>query len=308
MDVSAEGRALLLQAEGKENSVYLDSAGHETIGIGHKLTREESNTRLIMIGKTMINLDEAILTDGEVYQLLKQDIDVRVTNLSKLLSDKVIKLEQHQFDALFDFYFNIGKTQFLGSSVWERLQAGDLEGVPEAMAWWNKKTVDGVKVASKGLTARRSRAGLMWQGFGLVSDTGPTHYRSDLSPDTQKDLNRRLTPMENPADGMPINSPAGRTPYPVQTKEAPAGTTNYYTGEVEYHDKPTDSSTIRNVYYTLAASVVTIVLGQFDMPEAVQEQVSTAAASVIGTALTAFFAYRARSGRLTAKKQFKPEV
>lgn len=307
MDVSAEGRALLLQAEGKENRIYLDSAGHETIGIGHKLTREERNTRLIMIGKTMVNLDKDVLTDAEIYQLLKQDIDVRVNNLNKLLRDNVITLAQHQFDALFDFYFNIGKTQFLGSSVWERVKAGNFEGVPEAMAWWNKKTANGVKVVSKGLAARRSRAGLMWQGFGLVNDTGPTHYRSNSSPDTKEDLDRRLNPAENPADGMPINSPVGRTPLPARNN-APDSATNYYTGEVEYHNKPTDSSTIRNLYYTLATSVVTIVLSHLDMPEVVQEQISTTAASVIGMALTGFFAYRARNGRLTAKKQFKPEV
>jgi lysozyme len=39
---------------------------------------------------------------------------------------------------LASFIFNLGSTQFAGSTALKRLNAGDYEGCAEAMLWWCK--------------------------------------------------------------------------------------------------------------------------------------------------------------------------
>ncbi len=63
-----------------------------------------------------------------------------------------VPVSQGQFDALVSFAYNIGKTGFADSTALKRLNAGNHQGVPEAMSWWNKS--DG-KV-NQGLINRRT--------------------------------------------------------------------------------------------------------------------------------------------------------
>ena len=50
MNLSLDGRTLLASWEGLRTTMYLDSAGLPTIGVGHLLTRSEMTSGKITIG------------------------------------------------------------------------------------------------------------------------------------------------------------------------------------------------------------------------------------------------------------------
>lgn len=124
MNLSSGGILLLEQLEGKRNSMYIDSAGHPTIGIGHLILPTEGW------------MNTATLTDDQVYTLLRSDIrrfEIAVANAIK------VPLEQEQFDALVILAFNIGTGAFATSTVVQRINAKDTQArIVEAWGWWNK--------------------------------------------------------------------------------------------------------------------------------------------------------------------------
>lgn len=67
-------------------------------------------------------------------------------------------LNQNQFDALVSFAYNVGLGGFQGSSVLKRVNSGQWDKVPAALALWNK---GGGKVLP-GLVARRQREGALF--------------------------------------------------------------------------------------------------------------------------------------------------
>lgn len=52
--------------------------------------------------------------------------------------------------------YNIGADAFCGSSMARRAKAGDLRGACDALVFWDKATIDGVRVKVRGLTLRRA--------------------------------------------------------------------------------------------------------------------------------------------------------
>jgi lysozyme len=68
-------------------------------------------------------------------------------------------LEQHQFDALVAWVYNLGPTNLRSSTMLKRLNANDLDDVPAQIRRWNKA---GGKVLA-GLTRRREAEALMFQ-------------------------------------------------------------------------------------------------------------------------------------------------
>lgn len=90
MKISKQGIDLLIQREGKRNTVYLDTVGKPTVGVGH--------------------MDEALVvgdvwTDEQVSQALEADL----ARFEKALNDNIaVGLEQYQYDALVSWLFNVG--------------------------------------------------------------------------------------------------------------------------------------------------------------------------------------------------------
>ena len=73
--------------------------------------------------------------------------------LSKTVNRLVkVDLQQHQFDALVSFVFNVGSSNFETSTLLKYLNDGELHTVPHQLARWNKS--DGKVVA--GLVNRRA--------------------------------------------------------------------------------------------------------------------------------------------------------
>jgi lysozyme len=124
MFLSDAGAKLIAEREGLETTAYLDSRGILTIGIGHT---SAAGPPRVHQGMTISEKDAwAIFRDDnhrfrrECLYLVKVD------------------LHSHEFDALASFIFNLGTTQFAGSTALKRLNQGDYQGCADAMLWWNK--------------------------------------------------------------------------------------------------------------------------------------------------------------------------
>ncbi len=99
---SKRGLAALTKLEGFKPSVYKDSAGLLTIGVGHLLTPgEQTSGQLESIDASW----KHGLADDEVIALLAADTQ----RFDKAVNSAVsVRLFQAEFDALVCFVFNIG--------------------------------------------------------------------------------------------------------------------------------------------------------------------------------------------------------
>ena len=97
--------------EGKRNSVYVDTKGHPTIGIGFNLDKIDAKQKLSNLG---ININKILngqsLTDEQVYILFKEDLENAIIDAHKFLSN----FDQQPIEiqtVLIDMSFNLGYTR-----------------------------------------------------------------------------------------------------------------------------------------------------------------------------------------------------
>jgi lysozyme len=106
---------------------------------------------------------------GTVWTLqqAEEDLEARVLEIAQQILDEVqVELSDNQLGALISFVYNVGigrhdnpgtaqdeGTGFRGSTLLERLNAGDYQGAADQMLRWNRA---GGRV-NKGLAARRER-------------------------------------------------------------------------------------------------------------------------------------------------------
>jgi lysozyme len=124
MRLSDAGAKLIGDREGCELTAYLDSRGILTIGVGHT---SAAGPPKVVQGMT--------ITEDEAWRIFRADNQRFRTEGKGLIK---VPLAQHEFDALASFVFNLGVTQFRGSTALKRLNAGDYAGCAEAMLFWNK--------------------------------------------------------------------------------------------------------------------------------------------------------------------------
>lgn len=124
MILSAEGYRVLHEREGVKLKAYLDTRGVLTIGLGHT---SAAGPPTVYQGME--------ITKAQAEEIFRNDMARFRHEVEK---DIRVALEQHEYDAIFSFVFNIGSTNFLGSTFLKRLNAGDKKGAAEAMLWWNK--------------------------------------------------------------------------------------------------------------------------------------------------------------------------
>ncbi len=153
---SAPGLDLLKKLEGCKTMAYKDVAGHLTIGVGHLVTEEELEKRLIH-GKVPF-LPGSPITIDQCLQILARDVQAAER---EVMLNVEVWLEQWEFDALVSFVYNIGGGAFSRSTLLKKLNRGDREEVPDEMRWWNKT---GGKVV-RGLENRREYEVKMWLGY-----------------------------------------------------------------------------------------------------------------------------------------------
>ena len=165
--ISAEGIKELKIMEGIEPYIYTCSAGAQTIGAGHKLSRVEMDTgTLIIDGKEVRWING--LTKEQIDGLLRKDLEW----VELAINDSVkVPLSDSQFDCLCAFVFNVGASAFKSSTLLKKLNKGDYLSVPDELRRWNKITVrmvrdDGtwtsIKKISPGLIHRREAEIKLW--------------------------------------------------------------------------------------------------------------------------------------------------
>lgn len=106
MKVSDNGLLFIKNEEGSKNKAYRDAGGLLTIGCGHLIRPNEQNLKNI------------ILTDQQILDLLKNDIETAENAINNFVK---LPLTQNQFDALASLTFNIGDGALKSSSLLRKL-------------------------------------------------------------------------------------------------------------------------------------------------------------------------------------------
>ena len=147
--------------EGLRLEAYQDSAGIWTIGYGH--TGPEVHR-----GQC---IDEA-----EAEALLRSDLASALECVRRAVR---VELEQHEFDALVDFCFNVGRGNLLGSSLLRYVNRGEVDSAAMQFGLWVHA---GGKVVP-GLVRRRAAEAALFAGHGF-----PANQRTlctDQQPSTE---------------------------------------------------------------------------------------------------------------------------
>jgi lysozyme len=165
--ISPDGIKEIKSMESVEPYVYSCSAGHQTIGVGHKITAHELDTGLLLIDGNAVRWIDG-LTAEQIDGLMRADLDAAEWTVESCVK---VPLNENQFAALVSLCFNIGYQAFKDSSVVRVLNKGEYHLVPGFMRPWNKITVKEVqpdgsviknKVVSKGLVNRREAEIKLW--------------------------------------------------------------------------------------------------------------------------------------------------
>jgi len=147
MRTSQAGIDLIKRFEDFRARAYQDSAGVWTIGYG---TTAGAGVK-VRPGMTISRAQaEEYLRDH--LQQVERAVDRLVT----------VPLEQHEFDALVSFVYNVGGGAFAKSTLRRKLNAGDRKAAANEFLRWNKA---GGKVL-KGLKRRRAAERRMFLGKG----------------------------------------------------------------------------------------------------------------------------------------------
>lgn len=141
MQLSKTGIELLKHFEGCELKAYQDSVGVWTIGYGH--------TKGIYEGLEITQLEAEKMLQDELPEY------------EGYVTDKVVPmLQQHEYDALVCWVYNLGPTNLSSSTLLKRLNAGEFNDVPFQMKRWDK--AGGQPLL--GLTRRRNAEALLFKG------------------------------------------------------------------------------------------------------------------------------------------------
>ena len=134
--VNSAGLALVKQFEGLRLTAYRDIAGIWTIGYGH--------TGGVYSGDT--------ISQEEADWLLAQDL----ASSENWVASRTDTSTDNQFAAMVSLSYNIGGTNFLGSSVRRHHNEGNYQAAADSFLLWDKAHVDGQLVVVQGLLNRRN--------------------------------------------------------------------------------------------------------------------------------------------------------
>ena len=141
MKISQEGISLIKKFEGCELEAYKCAAGVWTIGYGHTEGVKPN--------------DEMDKESAE--ELLALDLVVYEKSVSWIITTP---MNQHQFDALVSFTFNLGETNLCSSTLRKVLNQEQYNEVPNQIRRWNKANGK----VNDGLIRRREAEALLFEG------------------------------------------------------------------------------------------------------------------------------------------------
>ena len=131
--ISDTGLALIKRFEGLRLQAYKDPVGVVTIGYGH--------TKTARLGQQ--------ISEADAEALLRQDIEEFEHCVRQVVQ---VPIEQHQFDALVSFAFNLGCGALGRSTLLDKLNDFDYSGAANELPRWNRA---GNRVL-RGLVRRRA--------------------------------------------------------------------------------------------------------------------------------------------------------
>lgn len=137
MKISRNGLYLIESFEGFRAKAVSLSDGRYTIGFGHAATAREG---------MIINREQA-------EQLLLWDLIPIEESVRSLVHSPI---NQHQFDALVSFVFNIGIEKFKQSEILKHLNQGQLVNAAMAMNLWRRSEINGRSIVVDALIRRRA--------------------------------------------------------------------------------------------------------------------------------------------------------
>lgn len=143
---SRSGIELLKKHEGIRLLPYLCPAGVPTIGYGNTFYPDGRR----------VTMQDPPLSRTQADELLRAVL----VQFERAVNATPTRLNQNQFDALVSFVYNIGVAAYVRSTVRRLIVAGRRDGVPAAMAKWNKA---GGRVLP-GLVRRRKEEGELFAG------------------------------------------------------------------------------------------------------------------------------------------------
>jgi len=143
MQVSENGVNLVKHFEGFQATAYLCPANVPTIGYGHTK------------GVTRADVGVKFVTEDTAAQMLADDLAEFAQQVEAAVT---VPLEQHHFDALCSFTYNLGAQTLRSSTLLSRLNAGAYEAVPDQLLRW---THGGGQVL-QGLVRRRTAEAKLW--------------------------------------------------------------------------------------------------------------------------------------------------
>jgi lysozyme len=158
MKLSAQGLALIKRSEGFRRQQYLDAAGYETIGYGHKVALQESFPHGI--------------TEEQATELLMSEVCRAEQAIGRLVT---VPLTQGQFDALVDFCFNVGAGRLATSTLLKELNAGQYAHAGLELLRWDYAAGQ----PNAGLKARRTAELQLWIG-GKPASSAPIRHSPEI--------------------------------------------------------------------------------------------------------------------------------
>ncbi|MCK5717888.1 MAG: lysozyme [Thiomargarita sp.] len=159
--MSEVGHRFLIEREGCRLEIYKDVGGYATIGVGHLLSRSEQSSGMLHVYgsglvRHKINIRNGI-SQPEAISILKGDL----LKFEDVVANYVlIQLQQHQFDALVSFSFNVGVSAFKNSTLLKRLNQSLFTEVPTQLRRWRYSN----GVVYDGLINRREFEINLWNG------------------------------------------------------------------------------------------------------------------------------------------------
>ena len=141
MNISDEGLSLIKHFEGCELKAYRCAANVLTIGYG----------------STKGVTEDMEITQEGAEELLQEEMHEYEGYINDMVK---VPLEQHQFDAMVSWVFNLGSGNLSSSTLLKKLNNSKYDEVPEQIKRWNKA---GGKVL-EGLVRRREAEALLFSG------------------------------------------------------------------------------------------------------------------------------------------------
>lgn len=156
MILSEDGSNLIKRFEGVRLKPYRCPAGLWTIGVGSVLYPEQHAQTLKERAQFCLKPEHfRNFTEDEVDELFRKDIRRFERGVRRLIT---YPINQHQFDALVSFAFNLGLGALQRSTLRRKINRGDLVGAQEEFPKWRRA---GGKIL-QGLVRRRAAEAAMF--------------------------------------------------------------------------------------------------------------------------------------------------